>query len=174
MINSITNGVEIYMTNDDSGIKVEDETESTDWRAETASKINGSIYNHATNYGYAGISAGVLTGGGGGGGGYGGLTAVIGQTPTLWTNSTINTSPWFSQTPIITKINGDATIDGELTIKGVKLSERLDKIEERLGILRPNDVLEERWNELKELGNRYRELEKELNEKEEIWNLLKK
>lgn len=72
------------------------------------------------------------------------------------------------------KVNGDAEFEGELIIKGVSLTERLDKIEERLAILRPNEQLEEKWDALRELGEQYRNLEKEIIEKQKIWEILKK
>lgn len=72
------------------------------------------------------------------------------------------------------QVNGDADITGELTVQGVKLSDRLDKIEERLGILRPNEDLEEKWDQLRGLRNAYMELEAEIKEKEKVWSILKK
>ena len=72
------------------------------------------------------------------------------------------------------KVNGDADFEGEVTIKGKNLSEMLEKIDERLAILHPNPKLEDKWDELKELGKRYRELEQELIEKEKVWTILKK
>ena len=83
-------------------------------------------------------------------------------------------SSGYNTAPNTLKVSGDAEIEGELKIKGVSLSSRLDKIEERLGILRPNADLEQKWDELKSLGDRYRELEKDILEKEKIWDLLKK
>ncbi len=71
-------------------------------------------------------------------------------------------------------VKGDANFSGDLTIKGVSLTDTLAKIEERLAILRPNEVLEDRWEQLKELGKQYRELEKEILEKEQVWKILKK
>ena len=71
-------------------------------------------------------------------------------------------------------VKGDADFEGELTIKGKSLSEMFEKIEERLAILHPNEKLEGKWDELKELGKRYRELEQELIEKERVWAILKK
>jgi hypothetical protein len=71
-------------------------------------------------------------------------------------------------------VQGNADISGELTIQGVKLSDRLDKIEERLGILRPNEELEEKWDNLRALRNAYLDLEAEIIEKEKIWKILKK
>ena len=49
----------------------------------------------------------------------------------------------------------------------------MDRVEERLNILRPNPKLEDKWDELAELGKRYRELEAEILEKEKMWNILK-
>ena len=72
------------------------------------------------------------------------------------------------------KVKGDADFDGEVTIKGKSLTDMLDKIEERLAILHPNEKLEDKWDELKELGRRYKELEAEIIEKEKIWAILKK
>lgn len=72
------------------------------------------------------------------------------------------------------KVNGDAEISGELKIGGLNLTERLDKIEERLAILHPNSELEQRWEQLKSLGEQYRELEKELLEREYIFEQLKR
>ena len=71
-------------------------------------------------------------------------------------------------------VKGNADISGELTIQGVKLSERLDKIGERLAILHPNSELEEKWDNLRALRNAYMELEAEIKEKESMWAILKK
>ena len=62
---------------------------------------------------------------------------------------------------------------GDITIGGKSLSEAINKIEERLGILNPNPELEERWDKLKELRNQYIEMEKDLLEKEKIMKILK-
>jgi len=72
------------------------------------------------------------------------------------------------------KVNGNADFDGEVTIKGKSLTDMLDKIEERLAILHPNPELEDKWDELKELGKRNKELEAEIIEKEKMWAILKK
>ena len=78
----------------------------------------------------------------------------------------------FTSTPLY--IKGEAEFDGDITIKGVKLMETLEKIEQRLNILRVNPELESRWNELKELGERYRLLEAECLDKEYIIDILKR
>ena len=72
------------------------------------------------------------------------------------------------------KVNGNADFEGEVTIKGKSLTDMLDKIEERLAILHPNIELEDKWDELKELGKRYKELEQEIIEKEKVWAILKR
>ena len=72
------------------------------------------------------------------------------------------------------KVNGHADFDGEVTIKGKSLTDMIEKIEERLAILHPNPELENRWDELKELGKRYKELEAKIIEKEKVWAILKK
>ena len=72
------------------------------------------------------------------------------------------------------KVKGDADFEGEVTIKGKNLTEMLEKIDERLSILHPNKKLEEKWDELKELGKRYKELEAEIIEKERVWAILNK
>jgi hypothetical protein len=76
--------------------------------------------------------------------------------------------------PSIMKVECDAEFNGEVTIRGVKLDERLTAIEERLGILRPNNDLEGKWEKLKTLGEEYRKLEQEILEGESIWATLKK
>ena len=60
----------------------------------------------------------------------------------------------------------------------IKIGERslkdfMDRVEERLGILRPNPELEEKWANLKGLRQAYMDLEKEIIEKEKMWKILK-
>lgn len=62
---------------------------------------------------------------------------------------------------------------GDIKLGDKSLSEAIEKIEERLGILRPNPELEDRWEQLKELRKQYMELEKDLLEKEKIMKILK-
>ena len=80
----------------------------------------------------------------------------------------------YNNQPQVLKVEGDAEFKGEVTIRGVKLDERLTAIEERLGILRPNNDLEGKWEKLKALGEEYRKLEQEILEGENIWDILKK
>jgi len=88
------------------------------------------------------------------------------------TSNVISTDPSLKGNTL--SVKGNAEFEGEVTIKGKSLTTTLDKIEERLAILHPNPELEDRWDELKELGKRYKELEQEILEKEKVWAILKK
>ena len=104
------------------------------------------------------------------GGGPGQVLTTTG-TSTNWGNISISEPNLQGST---LKVKGDADFDGEVTIKGKSLTDMFEKIEERLAILHPNPELEDKWDELKELGKRYKELEQELIEKEKVWEILKK
>ena len=92
----------------------------------------------------------------------------------VWANTGTNIVGNLSSSSGALNVTGDAKFEGEITMKGVKLSETLAKIEERLAILHPNPKLEDKWDELKELGKRYKELEAEIIEKEKVWAILKR
>ena len=73
------------------------------------------------------------------------------------------------------KVKGSADIDGDLTVKGRSITQTLEKIEERLAILPPpNTELERDWAPLAELRQQYVELERELLEKQRVFDILKK
>ncbi len=100
-------------------------------------------------------------------------STTYGATASPYVNAT--TGAWTTyQQPNVLKVSGDAEFEGDIKVKGVNLTERLDAIEERLGILRPNNDLEGKWEKLKKLGEEYRKLEKEILEGEQIWDMLKK
>lgn len=107
----------------------------------------------------------------GGSGGSGGvyLSPNTNATTAVWANGWSNTTNNGN-----IQIKGNAEIEGGLKINGKDIIELFEKIEERLAILHPNTELESRWEELKELSKRYRELEAEIIEKEKIWAILKK
>jgi hypothetical protein len=69
-------------------------------------------------------------------------------------------------------VHGDAEFDGEVTVKGRSLSEFMESVEQRLNILRPNPELEAEWDQLRALGEQYRELERQLTEKAQMWAVL--
>jgi len=100
----------------------------------------------------------------------GGYTLSTGSgTGYNWATGTTNTNA-------TVEINADGMKikeGGDITIGGKSLSEAIEKIEERLGILHPNPKLEERWEKLKELRQQYIEMEKDLLEKEKLMKILK-
>jgi len=110
-------------------------------------------------------------------------TGISGQTLSIssagtsgltWANTGTTIMGNSPSSPGSLNVTGDAKFEGEITMKGIKLSETLAKIEERLAILHPNPKLEDKWDELKELGKRYKELEAEIIEKEKVWAILKR
>jgi hypothetical protein len=71
---------------------------------------------------------------------------------------------------------GKISIKGEnadLDINGVSLKDFMARVEQRLAILIPDPRLEEEWEELRALGDRYRELEKEINDRMKTFDILK-
>jgi hypothetical protein len=72
------------------------------------------------------------------------------------------------------EVQGDANFHGDIKIQGKSLVDSLERIEERLAILKPNEELEEKWENLRGLRKMYMELEAEIKEKEQIWATLKK
>lgn len=113
-------------------------------------------------YTYTGITAG-------GGGGYGGGSGYGGGTGTIGVGS------WSAQSAVdmagVLQLNGDKA---DIKINGASLNETLKTIQERLNILVPNSLLENEWDQLKKLGEQYRKLEAELEEKSRMWTALKK
>jgi len=72
--------------------------------------------------------------------------------------------------------NGTLSLNGEkadITINGQSLTSVLEKLSERINILTVNQELESEWEELRQLGEQYRKLEKEILTKMETWNRLK-
>jgi hypothetical protein len=70
----------------------------------------------------------------------------------------------------IVKITGK---DADIDINGRSLKQFMDDVEQRLNLLRPNTELEKEWADLKLLGDQYRALEKEINNKMTTWDILK-
>lgn len=89
-----------------------------------------------------------------------------------WTQDYTNT--WASNSVHIDADGLTMKEGADIKIGGKSLTEAIEKIEERLGILKPNLELEERWEQLRELRKQYMELEKDLLEKEKIMEILKK
>jgi hypothetical protein len=90
-------------------------------------------------------------------------------TNTSWAPLTVNGG---NQSGITVK--GDADIEGSLKVKGVDLGEMLSKMQDQLAIYQPAPELEEKWEELRELARKYKELVADIKEKQQIWDILKK
>ena len=72
-------------------------------------------------------------------------------------------------------INGKMYLEGEgadIEINGKSLSSAIANIEERLAILHCNPELEAEFQELHQLGEQYRKVEKQLMEKKTVWDNL--
>ena len=63
--------------------------------------------------------------------------------------------------------------ESDLKIGDRSLKEFMDRVEDRLAILHPNQELEERWEQLKDLRRQYEALEKDILEKEKLMKILK-
>jgi hypothetical protein len=102
-------------------------------------------------------------------------TSITVPSTVSWNQDYSTNSVW-SNTSANVNINTDGISikeGGDIKIAGKSLSDAIEKIEARLGILNPNPELEERWDQLKELRKQYIELEKDLLEKEKLMKILK-
>ena len=96
-----------------------------------------------------------------------GVTYTTATGASTWaTNITVD--PYYTKTP---KVN---ITDKDLILDGLSLRDFMQTVNERMGIMVPNPKLEAEFNELKELADRYRELEKKMLDQKEMWDLLKK
>jgi hypothetical protein len=92
--------------------------------------------------------------------------------------SNLTVSSGWSTISSPTTINQGGTMElrgenADIKVNGRSLMDAIDALEQRLNILVPNPELEKEWDELRELGERYRELEKQCKEKGEMWKKLK-
>ena len=72
--------------------------------------------------------------------------------------------------------NGKITLDGDdadIEIYGRSLMQCLDGLEQWLGLLKCREDLEADWSELKDLGDKYRAMVKDIEEKTRMWHTLK-
>ena len=98
-------------------------------------------------------------------------TGANGTSALDWSNLTIGSSVNSSITQGgIMELQGE---NADLKINGRSLMSAIDALEQRLNILVPNPELESEWDELRELGERYRELERQCKEKGDMWAKLK-
>jgi hypothetical protein len=107
-----------------------------------------------------------------------GVNTVLGGTGYTYTTNT--TSPFLatgSNPAMVVNQSGSIDIQGQnadIKINGKSMKTWMEAVEERLNILTPNPELEKDWDELQELGERYRALERKCKEKAQMWAALKK
>lgn len=95
-----------------------------------------------------------------------------GGTNCTWDNTGLTAGTTQIQSTL--RVDGDADFGGDVRVRGQSITEAINKINERLNILVPNEKLERGWQELAELRIRYVELERELLEKQRTFDILKK
>ena len=105
----------------------------------------------------------------------GGVTLPAGSglnytSPYTFTGTTPNWSISESKISSTIDLKGE---NADIKINGISLVDTLKTIQDRLNILRPNPELETEWDQLRELGEQYRELEKKLKEQGDMWAKLK-
>jgi hypothetical protein len=103
----------------------------------------------------------------------GSLTSA--STSTIAWNQGYSTTGWTNTTASVNiDTDGISIKEGsDIKIAGKSLSDAIEKIEARLGILNPNPELEDRWERLRDLRKQYIDLEKDLLEKEKLMKILK-
>lgn len=104
------------------------------------------------------------------------FTLASNGTGPVWTTNT--TAGWNGTSAGAMGINSSGRLqlqgdDADIDINGKSLMNTLVSLEERLNWLVPNPELEQEWDELRDLGNRYRELENKCKEKSKMWSQLK-
>lgn len=136
----------------------------------TYSSIPGSTYNFndlmSDPYSVGNINLGSLLTGSG---------LNIGSTSN--TNTTYYNTSWGSIQTSQAKVNItgsgiDMESDCDIKIGNRSLKDFIEQMEQRLALLQINPKLESEWQELKELGDRYRQLEKDIKEKMKTWDIL--
>jgi hypothetical protein len=96
---------------------------------------------------------------------------TVSATSSPFTIGTTGTSnPWSFNSSTTLRLNGDGA---DIEVNGWSLVDAVKQIEERLNILQPNTKLESEWAELRELGQKYRELEQHIKDKQATWDRLK-
>lgn len=102
----------------------------------------------------------------------------ISISPNNWTTTGTSGSWILDDTTLSdTRPSGKLTLQGEdadIEINGRSLMQILDSIEQRLGLLKCREDLETEWTELKSLGDQYRAMVKNIEEKTKMWETLKR
>ena len=95
----------------------------------------------------------------------------VNTAPYIVSSGTGITQPWYSNSAS-SKIKLEGT-DADIEINGISLLKTMQEIQSRLNLLQPNTALEKEWEELFELGKKYRALEQQIKDKQATWDKLK-
>jgi hypothetical protein len=106
---------------------------------------------------------------------FGGTNSGPSFANSIWTTNTTGSSNWNMHDSNVAPsgkmhLTGD---NADIVINGQSLNATLAALQERLSWMKPATELEAEWDELRELGDRYRELEKQCREKAQMWTKLK-
>jgi hypothetical protein len=116
------------------------------------------------------ISAGAITGGT-----YSNTVLTTNGTSGLnWTTGAFSISQ--APNPMTVDSSGTISLKGDnadIKVNGWSLKDAINRIEERLNLLNPNQDLEKEWEDLRSLGKQYRELEQHIKDKMATWDRLK-
>jgi hypothetical protein len=99
--------------------------------------------------------------------------SVTWTSPSVWTTSDAYT---IAKPHTTVGAEGKLELHGkkaDIEINGKSLVTWLERIEQRLNLLSVNAELESEWDELRELGNQYRELEQRIKDKQTTWDKLR-
>ena len=105
---------------------------------------------------------------------YSSIGSITAPSTISWTSSDYTISPSYTQASVNIDTDGvKIKEDGDLKIGDRSLKDFMDRVEDRLAILRPNEELEDKWEQLKDLRRQYEALERDILEKEKIMKILK-
>jgi hypothetical protein len=159
-------------------------TDSIDWNSLQSMQIPALTTSQITTIDFSQLTQNTVLGGSGGSGGGGGsgivyTTPVVGGGAGSHSNTTISGAhhTW-TTTGTGTGYNwpnqGVMQVHAQdLEINGKSVMKSLERIEAQLGLLDSDEKLEADWKELRDLGNKYRRVQKRIQDKLATFNKLK-
>ncbi len=140
-------------------------TDTITWSDPSYGAVPGGTYSSPKTFGPNVSGSHTVLGGNG-------YTYTTNTTSPYIVNGGTGSNPTMAVNPSGTiEIKGE---DADIKINGKSMVTWMEAVEERLNILTPNPELEKDWDDLHELGERYRALERKCKEKAQMWKALKK
>ena len=90
----------------------------------------------------------------------------------VWARPSATTESWLQHNSTGAKIQLDGE-EADITIRGWSLVDAIKRIEERLCLYQPNPELEQEWEDLRVLAEKYRKLEQHIRDKQATFERLK-